>query len=43
MDKKEAFVICRVSKELKEALVKKAGGARKLSAYLREQLSKLVK
>lgn len=41
-DKKDQFVIVRVTAELKEKLVKKAGGARKLSAFARSLFERAI-
>lgn len=38
MNKKSSFIIVRVADELKIKLIKKAGGARKLSALVRSIL-----
>lgn len=40
--KKDQFVIVRVTAELKEKLVKKAGGMRKLSTFARALFEKAV-
>lgn len=42
MNRKDAYIIIRVEKEMKKKLVDLAGGTRKLSEYLRNVLAKKI-